>query len=186
MSFAKRLGIIGIISLISVVIDQGTKLWAAANLPRHQMTSYLSDLLRIGYVENRGVFLGLGNSLAEEHRFLLFVVLVSLVLTGLLIYMLVSKSITMFELFAYSLILSGGWSNVYDRVTNNGGVIDFLNMGIGSLRTGIFNVADMAIMLGVILLLFYQFIVQPNPEKEQAEKEMAEEQAKKQESKSSS
>jgi signal peptidase II len=33
-------------------------------------------------------------------------------------------------------------------------VIDFLNVGIGSLRTGIFNVADMAIMLGVFLLLF--------------------------------
>jgi signal peptidase II len=34
-----------------------------------------------------------------------------------------------------------------------GSVVDFLNVGIGSLRTGIFNVADMAIMLGVALLL---------------------------------
>jgi signal peptidase II len=57
-------------------------------------------------------------------------------------------------LISLTLIFSGGISNFYDRASNNGAVIDFLNVGIGSLRTGIFNVADMAIMLGVFLLLF--------------------------------
>jgi signal peptidase II len=53
-----------------------------------------------------------------------------------------------------TLIFSGGISNLYDRVLNNDAVIDFLNVGIGSLRTGIFNVADMANMLSIFLLLF--------------------------------
>jgi signal peptidase II len=53
-----------------------------------------------------------------------------------------------------TLIFSGGISNLYDRVLNNGTVIDFLNVGIGSLRTGIFNVADMTNMLSIFLLLF--------------------------------
>ena len=157
ISVQKKIGIIFLVCLVSIAIDQGTKLWAAMNLPRHIMTSYLNDLLRIGYVENRGVFLGLGNSLSDEHRFLLFVVLVSAVLLGLLIYLLWSSTLVISELVAYSLILSGGASNVYDRITNNGGVIDFLNVGVGSLRTGIFNVADMAIMLGVCILLVLQF-----------------------------
>ena len=52
-------------------------------------------------------------------------------------------------------MISGGFSNLYDRITNHGGVVDFMNMGVGSLRTGIFNVADMAIMAGVLLLVIY-------------------------------
>jgi len=51
-----------------------------------------------------------------------------------------------------ALFVAGGASNLIDRVTY-GMVIDFMNVGIGSLRTGIFNVADMAIMLGAGILL---------------------------------
>ena len=51
------------------------------------------------------------------------------------------------------LFLSGGASNLIDRFAF-GSVIDFLNVGFGPFRTGIFNVADIAIMLGVALLLF--------------------------------
>ncbi len=56
-------------------------------------------------------------------------------------------------MFAASLIFSGGVSNLIDRFAHNGYVIDFLNLGVGSLRTGIFNVADIAIALGALLLL---------------------------------
>jgi signal peptidase II len=51
------------------------------------------------------------------------------------------------------LIASGGVGNWIDRLTNDGRVTDFLNLGIGSLRTGIFNVADMVLMAGVALFL---------------------------------
>ena len=44
--------------------------------------------------------------------------------------------------------MPGGASNWVDRVVR-GSVIDFINVGYGPLRTGIFNVADVAIMLGV-------------------------------------
>ena len=49
------------------------------------------------------------------------------------------------------LFLAGGLSNLVDRIAL-GSVIDFLNVGIGPIRTGIFNVADVAIMLGIALL----------------------------------
>ena len=55
-------------------------------------------------------------------------------------------------------MLAGGIGNLIDRVFHGGLVIDFLNMGIGPVRTGIFNVADMAIMAGFALL-----ILQPRP-----------------------
>ena len=53
-----------------------------------------------------------------------------------------------------ALVVAGGVSNLADRVAH-GAVVDFLNVGLGSLRTGIFNVADMAIMTGVGLILLW-------------------------------
>ena len=52
-----------------------------------------------------------------------------------------------------ALLLAGGVGNLIDRVSQNGMVTDFMNIGIGSLRTGIFNVADVAITFGGLALL---------------------------------
>jgi hypothetical protein len=50
---------------------------------------------------------------------------------------------------------SGGLGNVIDRLARSGFVTDFLNVGIGPLRTGIFNFADFALFVGVgIIVLF--------------------------------
>ena len=154
MSIFKRVQLILIICLVSIGIDQATKWYAAVYLPKFEMTSYWSDLLRIGYIENTGAFLGLGSGMSDSAKFWIFVCAVGVVLSALLIYILKTKSHSTFGLTSLILIFSGGISNFYDRAVNNGAVIDFLNIGIGTFRTGIFNVADMAIMLGVFLLLF--------------------------------
>lgn len=150
----KRALMLTIITLISAGIDQGTKWYASNYLPKFEMTSYWADIMRIGYVENTGAFLGLGSGMSDSAKFWIFVCAVGVVLLSLLVYILKNQSQTTFAMGALSLIFSGGISNFYDRALNNGAVIDFLNIGFGSLRTGIFNVADMAIMLGVFLLLF--------------------------------
>jgi signal peptidase II len=49
----------------------------------------------------------------------------------------------------------GGIGNLLDRVFYDGRVIDFMNLGIGRLRTGIFNVADVYITIGILLLAFH-------------------------------
>ena len=59
----------------------------------------------------------------------------------------------MLLLIGFALILAGGVGNLIDRVLNDGRVVDFMNVGIGRLRTGVFNVADMALMAGVGLVL---------------------------------
>ena len=55
-------------------------------------------------------------------------------------------------LFGVALFVAGGASNLVDRIAY-GVVVDFMNVGIGPLRSGIFNVADMAIVLGVFILV---------------------------------
>lgn len=156
MDIWKRLLVIFLITLPCIGCDQATKLLAAEHLPKFQMTSYFNDILRVGYTENTGAFLGLGNNLSEQTRFWLLVVLVGMFLSALFIYLVSNSKQHLTSLIALTLVFSGGISNFFDRVVNNGAVIDFLNIGVGSIRTGIFNVADIAIMLGVFLLLFAQ------------------------------
>jgi signal peptidase II len=52
-----------------------------------------------------------------------------------------------------ALVAGGGLGNLVDRFRLRGYVIDFMNLGLGPVRTGVFNVADVAIVAGVILLV---------------------------------
>ena len=58
---------------------------------------------------------------------------------------------------AVALIFSGGVGNLYDRIAYGGSVVDFISIGIGPVRTGIFNIADIAITVGVLILLTVAF-----------------------------
>jgi len=153
----KKLLIISATSIISIALDQWTKFLATQHLLGREQLSWWNDFFVLTYSINHGAFLGLGNTLPENIRDLIFSGFVGIFLIGFGIYALREKTMNNLQNLACGLVLSGGFSNLYDRITNNGGVVDFMNMGIGSLRTGIFNVADMAIMAGVILLLIYSY-----------------------------
>ena len=112
----------------------------------------LGDTLRVGFVLNTGVFLSLGHALSPTTRFWAFVVGVACVLTLLLVLTLRDARFRAPEVAAVAAIVGGGIGNLVDRV-QIGAVRDFLNVGVGPLRTGIFNVADMAITFGGIALI---------------------------------
>ena len=158
MKIWNRVIVILLVSLSCVGCDQSTKAIASQHLPKNGMDSYLYDLLRLGYTENVGAFLGMGSQLPEQYRFLLFTVMVGGFLSVFLFYLIFSKTLSFLSLVALSLMFSGGSSNFFDRAVNNGAVVDFLNIGVGSIRTGIFNVADMAIIAGCLLFLLVQSV----------------------------
>jgi signal peptidase II len=68
-------------------------------------------------------------------------------------YLVRKRDLAAVDVIAFSLIAGGGVGNLIDRILYAGGVTDFLNLGIGPVRTGVFNVADIAIMLGAGMLL---------------------------------
>jgi signal peptidase II len=141
-----------------VFVDQLTKTLALAHLPKHETFSYLNDLIRIGVYENKGAFLSIGSQLSEFTRFLIFTVAVGGGLICLLSYLIINSNQSRISLISLSVVFSGGLSNFYDRIANNGAVIDFLNVGIYSFRTGIFNFADVFIMIGVFIYLLINSI----------------------------
>jgi len=146
------------VSVACIGLDQISKYLAKILIKPGTVISLLRDIIRLQLAKNEGAFLSMGSSFSYEYRFVIFTILVSVMLFSLLFYYFSSKSLSSLSYLSLALIISGGFSNLIDRLFHKGIVIDFLNFGIGNLRTGILNIADMAITFGVILLI-YSFLI---------------------------
>jgi signal peptidase II len=152
----KRFLLVAVLIIVNIVLDQATKQLAQQYLPGLGQLSYLGDFFRLTYVENKGAFLSLGAGLTGVLRYILLNILPVLLLLGLLGYTLFSRQLIRPQIIAFSFILGGGISNVFDRILY-GQVVDFMNVGLGGLRTGIFNFADLSIMIGLAIMLPFLF-----------------------------
>jgi signal peptidase II len=153
MKSIPRYLIVALTLFCCVGCDQVSKSAARALLASGVTHSFLADSLRLQLVANPGSFLGLGSALPEQLRFALFTGAVAVLLLGVLSAALFARRLDFARFVGLALVAGGGMSNLIDRLMFHGRVTDFLNVGIGSLRTGIFNVADMTILAGALLLL---------------------------------
>jgi signal peptidase II len=153
MNRTLRMTLVACVLLCAVGCDQVAKTLAQASLATSPPLSYLHDFVRLELAQNRGAFLSVGETLPVFARYLLFVVLVSGALTLTLVFTLRLRAASPVQLVALSLLTGGGLGNLIDRFLHDGAVVDFISLGVGPLRTGIFNIADAAITLGVLLLL---------------------------------
>ena len=133
--------------------DQLTKSFARAHLSPGVVASYAHDTVRIVYTENIGAFLSIGESLSHAARTALFQGGVGLIVLGLVLAALMWRRLGPPQIVALSLIAASGLGNLIDRLIHDGRVTDFLNLGLGQLRTGIFNVADVVGVVGAVMLL---------------------------------
>lgn len=146
-----------VLLLSSLGCDQISKRAAEQWLSGQPAQSYMGDVFRLVYAENSGAFLGLGASWPELMRFIVFTLLSSTIVVFALGWLVMRSwredPPKWSGLLGGALLLSGGLGNLIDRIAREGAVIDFMNLGIGPLRTGIFNVADVQILVGLGLLL---------------------------------
>jgi signal peptidase II len=157
----RRWGIIVLLPMVTVACDQATKHLAASSFTDVIPYSLVGGVVEFLYSENPGAFLGLGSGLHHSTRFWLLTVGV-----GLLLLVFGAKLVRATrppELIGWSLVIGGGLSNLIDRLTRDGRVIDFLRVGIGEHRTGIFNVADAAIVAGLACLFLSALWLRTNP-----------------------
>lgn len=147
-----------VIIFLNISCDQVTKEYARQNFKGQGTIEVVGNIFIIHYTENDGAFLSLGSSIPQPYKTILLTYFPGLFLLGFSIYILFFYKLPLAQLICVACMLGGGFSNLIDRIIYDGFVTDFLNFGIGSLRTGILNFADMSITFGVIfLLIFYYF-----------------------------
>jgi signal peptidase II len=151
MRKASRLLLVSVLLIACVGCDQISKQVVRKQLILAEPHSYLNDTVRVIYVENTGAFLGLGDSLPESVRTAFFQGGVGLIVLGLLWAAAFARDMNRWQIAALALLAAGGLGNLIDRVLYDGRVTDFLNLGVGTLRTGIFNIADVIEVIGVLV-----------------------------------
>lgn len=131
---------------IVVVLDQLTKAWLVSNLGPGEVVEVLGDTVRLVFGHNSGALFGLFRDQA-----LLFG-LVSLGVVGLIVAYHGRSGRSLYLSIALGLLLGGALGNLIDRL-RLGYVVDFVDLGIGSLRFYTFNLADAAISTSIVLLV---------------------------------
>jgi signal peptidase II len=132
--------------------DQATKHVAREVLAGSPAVSFAADVVRFELALNPGGFLSLGAGLPDGIRSLFFLVVVPLGLLLVCVLLLRAGPLPVVSLVGLGLVAGGGVANWIDRLVA-GAVTDFVSLGVGGLRTGIFNVADLAVLAGVSVLL---------------------------------
>ena len=150
---------LGIAALI-FISDQFVKWLVIGPLElRQRFNIELLPFFDLTYVENRGVSLGLFEATSAEMRWIL-VGVTALIAIVVAVWMMRERLLG--DIVGLSLILGGALGNIVDR-TKLGYVIDYADLHIGDFRPFlVFNVADAAITIGVVIILVRSFFVSDN------------------------
>jgi signal peptidase II len=152
MTGSRRALLIFFIVLTCVGCDQVSKSYAARTLVGGRDVTLLGETFRLQYSENSGAMLGVGSELPVHFRFWILVVFAGCALIAILAYAILGKNLRSVDILSFSLVLGGGAGNLIDRLLKGGVVIDFMILTLGFLKTAIFNLADAAIVSGLLLL----------------------------------
>jgi signal peptidase II len=149
-----RLLILSLVLVCAAGCDQTSKHLARATLEHTGSIMLPGGFGEFRLAENPGSFLSLGDSLPNSLRFAIHTVAVTAGLLGLFTYLILSNRLNRHSFIGLTLILAGGTGNLIDRVARQGLVTDFIFLRVGPFHTGIFNLADLLIMIGMAVLLF--------------------------------
>jgi signal peptidase II len=138
--------------LTCVGCDHLAKQIAQSALAGSPGVSLVADTLRFELTLNTGAFLSLGAGLPSGMRQLIFLGLVPFLLAVVCVLAFRSGISSGWSLLGLSLVAGGGLANWLDRLQHGGAVTDFVSVGLGPVRTGVFNLADVSVVLGVALL----------------------------------
>lgn len=141
------------LTVILIILDQVTKYWANAALLPGQPVAVIPHL-NFTLVYNAGAAFSFLADMGGWQRWF-FALLAIVVSTALMIWLKRLPPMWTAEALAINLILSGAVGNLIDRVLF-GKVTDFVDFYIGNWHYATFNVADIAISLGAVLIIYYE------------------------------
>ncbi len=148
---------------LNVGCDQVSKIIVRQKVDYNENISIIKDRIILTKVENTGAFLSMGDELPAIVRFTLLSLFPIVVLGFGLYYLFANAKLPLGIQLGICFLLGGGIGNIYDRL-KFGSVTDFLHIDFGLFRTGVFNFADVSIMIGIGILLVQSFkkkIIEP-------------------------
>ncbi|HCO48710.1 MAG TPA: signal peptidase II [Spirochaetaceae bacterium] len=156
-----------LIALSLIAADQLIKEWIVGHVPENTIASrHMGDFLWIVHMRNLGIAFSIGDSISRLLRAALFIVLPACFLSAAAVFSFVSKTLTLFQRYAISIIIGGGVGNLIDRIFRPEGVVDFISFSLfgifGFERFPTFNIADMSITIGAALLIISGFLADGN------------------------
>jgi signal peptidase II len=135
------------VAAIVVILDQASKrlIWAA--FEDTGGADLIGSVLRIRLSTNTGAVMGI---LSNSRPILIAVTIISII--ALIYFAYRMRYAPVFKRVCLGLVLGGAFGNLIDRIAT-GKVVDFIDMGIGSLRWPTYNVADIAVTVGAVILI---------------------------------
>jgi signal peptidase II len=155
---------LALLIIANLALDQITKLLVRIYVKEHEQIVLIKNRFLLTRVENDGAFLSFGSDLPNFVKLTLLNILPIAVLGYGLWYVFRYRNLSRISQFAITCLLGGGIGNIFDRMVY-GSVTDFFFMDFYLFRTGVFNVADMSIMLGIGLMVFQAGKTQSNQTK---------------------
>ena len=147
------------LAFIIVIIDQFSKLMVKYSDLTPIPENIVGDILRFTYIENPGLAFGIS---VGNLSWLLFIV--TMLITLYIVYYLVfGSNLLRGEAISLNFILGGAIGNLIDRgltlfnLYGYKGVVDFIDIGIGSYRWYIFNIADLSVSIGISIFVFCSY-----------------------------
>jgi len=141
-----------------VLSDQLTKYAVQRFLEPYSRIEIIPGVCNLTYIINTGGAFGLFGGLTNPWRILLFVGISIIALVILLIFYMKYYTQDTLTPLAIALIAGGAMGNFIDRIRYNG-VIDFIDLHYGRYHWPAFNVADMGITIGVVIILVHQILI---------------------------
>ncbi len=147
-------GILILIVLLNIGCDQISKNIVREKVTPNDYITILGDNFILTNVENTGAMLGFGQNLSPVLKVLCLQLLPIAILLIMLISILKNKKISKLQAIAFAFVIGGGIGNLIDRILYNS-VTDFFHIKMGFFKTGIFNMADVSVTLGALIILFF-------------------------------
>ena len=140
--------------------DLVTKWVVRTSLAQYQQVELVGDYLRLTYIYNPGAAFGIYLGPYSRPIFLILGILALVVIVAMLVR---GPDGDRARVVALSAILGGALGNLANRILIEQGVVDWIDVGVGSMRWPVFNLADIAITVGAVLLALSLWREEPPP-----------------------
>lgn len=146
-----------LIVVCNVGCDQISKGIVRKEVGYYENIKVYVDNITLTKVENTGAFLSMGSVLPQFLKFTLLIILPAIVLLMGLYFIMTKARLSQLTIIGAAFVIGGGIGNLYDRIMF-GSVTDFLHIDFIIFQTGIFNLADVSIMIGMGMIVIAAYL----------------------------